>query len=138
MARAHLDIDAERDRNFLVVPLHDVERQLNDLVSGEVLSQFIVQSLIDLARLRHQEIREPKRNLVLGREVGLGVAIDLRCHLLVESLLLGNCPANAQSSAAVVMIGAPEPNQLGCDRVDLVEADDRCLPFRKRERQGRR
>ena len=55
------------------------------------------------------------------REVGAGRA-ELGDEFLVETVLLGNCRAQRQSSVAVVVRGAPKPHQLGRDRVDGIVA----------------
>jgi hypothetical protein len=56
----------------------------------------------------------------------------------VETLIPGNCQAERQSSVAVVVAGAAQPDQLRGDRVDAVEAYDGGLPVGQRlpQREG--
>ena len=58
MARPHLGIGAQRHHDLLVVPLHDVERQLDQLLVTEVASKLELQCLVDHAGLRHQGVGE--------------------------------------------------------------------------------
>jgi hypothetical protein len=60
------------------------------------------------------------------------VIVHLGGHDLVETLLLGNCPAHTQSRMTVMMIGAPQPHQFRRDRIDRIQAHHACLPFNQR------
>jgi hypothetical protein len=56
----------------------------------------------------------------------------------IETLIPGNCQAERQSSVAVVVAGAAQPDKLGSDGVDGVEAHDGGLPVIQRllQREG--
>jgi hypothetical protein len=51
--------------------------------------------------------------------------VDGTDRRLVEACCRGNCQADAQSSAAVVVPCAAQANEFGGDRVDAIESYDR-------------
>lgn len=123
-AGADLAVDAESDRHLLVAPLHDVEREFDDLLTREVLVQPRSQIVADLGWERDECLGEVERRMLgVGEPVAVGQApID---PLLVESLVPGNCQAQRQSSVTVVVAGAPQADEFGGHRIDPVVAD-RC------------
>src|SRR5690348_13309038 len=64
LAGSHLVVGTEGDGHLLVVPLHDVERQLQDLVDAEVLSGLLSQLGRDRAGKGHEGVGQSEGDLV--------------------------------------------------------------------------
>lgn len=109
-----LAVGGEGDGDLLMAPLHDVERELDDLVAGVPTMEPVAQTIRDSGGLGDQRVCEIDRcALRLGRRL-----------LVLETLLPGNCQAQRQSSPAVVIARAAQPYELGSDGVDAVDTHD--------------
>ena len=107
------------------VPLHDVEGQLDQLCTCELSPELVDQGSVDVAGLRHHRVSETQRSLLPRRERTSVGRVDLRDSCLVETFVPGNCQADRESSAAVVIASAAHSYQLGRHRLYRVESHDR-------------
>lgn len=125
---AYVAIGSQCHRDLLVVPLHHIEGELDQLIGVEVFVERGEVVVAQLGRLGHEGICEGHCCLVRWFQA-LRLAEHLLCELLVESLLLGNCRAKGQSRVAVMVVGTAKPNELSGHRVDRVLANRRGLPL---------
>ena len=110
LARTDLEVGPGGHRDLLVVPLHDIERELEELLVGEVPTQLVDEIVGQLGGLGHERIGQCDGGpLMRLQRVGIGEC-EL-CIRLVEALLLGKCRAHRQSGVAVVVAGAAEAHQ---------------------------
>jgi len=136
-AGAHLHVGAERDRDLLVVPLHHVNGELDDLLHGEIAVQVGAQFCIDQPWLRHDRIGESQSNAVVLGKITRFVTAHLVDGWFIETLLLSDRQANTQSSVAVVVHGASHPHQFRRDRIEMLQSHHGGLPFAQRSEDVR-
>ena len=92
--RHHLRVHTEGDWDFLVVPLHHIQRQLDDLFAPEVGVESLAERAVDVTGPGHQCIGEFDRDLLSSSEhCAGGVGGEFANEILVESVLPGNCRA---------------------------------------------
>jgi hypothetical protein len=122
------NIGAEGDRHLLAVPLHDVERYLDELFVRKVLAQRCDRFISQRRGLRHQRVGQIQCSLLMPGEPRSVTFEHLVDGCLVESLIPGNCQAYGQSRTAVVMVSTPHTHDLGGDGINGVQSN-RCRRY---------
>jgi hypothetical protein len=105
-------IDMQRHKRFLLGPGDDVHRQFDDLLRCEGREHVRAQAFADLTRHDHECIGESESNLLSFRQVAALVGVDLVERCFFRRQLPGNCQADGESGAAVVVASAPKSNEL--------------------------
>ena len=86
----YLDVGARCDRHLLVVPLHHIEGELDELTVGEVRTEFFGEVATQVSGLCHQGIGERDCSSLMGFE-SVRVMERPACGRFIESVLGGNC-----------------------------------------------